>query len=79
MSQRHELRVTRLEEAAQEHGHFLGSLLVAAVLSAEHGIGLLKKDFLSYSRSQEEIARFRAMKRIFDPDGILNPGKVIDV
>jgi len=48
-------------------------------ISAEHGIGLLKKDFLSYSRSEEEIALFRAMKRIFDPDGILNPGKVIDV
>ena len=48
-------------------------------ISAEHGIGLLKKDFLSYSRTEEELALFRAMKRVFDPDGILNPGKVIDL
>jgi FAD/FMN-containing dehydrogenase len=48
-------------------------------ISAEHGIGLLKKDFLSYSRSPEEIALFRSMKRLLDPDGILNPGKVIDL
>jgi FAD/FMN-containing dehydrogenase len=47
-------------------------------ISAEHGIGLLKKDFLGYSRSPEEIALFRAMKRLFDPNGILNPGKVFE-
>ncbi len=45
-------------------------------ISAEHGIGLLKKDFLHYSRSAEEIAIFRAMKAVLDPRGILNPGKV---
>ena len=46
-------------------------------ISAEHGIGLLKKEFLSYSRSQEEIALMRAMKAALDPKGILNPGKVL--
>ncbi|GAB4205331.1 MAG: FAD-binding oxidoreductase [Sandaracinaceae bacterium] len=45
-------------------------------ISAEHGIGLLKKDFLGYSRTPEEIALFHGMKRLFDPNGILNPGKV---
>jgi FAD/FMN-containing dehydrogenase len=47
-------------------------------ISAEHGIGLLKKEFLSFTRSPAEIDLFRAMKRIFDPKGILNPGKVWD-
>jgi len=46
-------------------------------ISAEHGIGLLKKEFLSYSRSHEEIALMRAMKAVLDPKGILNPGKVL--
>lgn len=45
-------------------------------ISAEHGIGLLKKDFLSFSRSQTEIDSMKAIKKIFDPNGILNPGKL---
>lgn len=47
-------------------------------VSAEHGIGLLKKDLLAYSRSAAEIAAMRAIKRVFDPAGIMNPGKVFD-
>ena len=45
-------------------------------ISAEHGVGMLKKDYLSYSRSEEEIAIMRDIKKVFDPKGILNPGKV---
>jgi FAD/FMN-containing dehydrogenase len=45
-------------------------------VSAEHGIGLLKKDILHYSRSPDEIALMKSLKRVFDPNGILNPGKV---
>ncbi|MET0343345.1 MAG: FAD-binding oxidoreductase [Polyangiales bacterium] len=47
-------------------------------ISAEHGIGLLKKPYLGYSRSPEELAMLHAVKRALDPNGILNPGKVID-
>lgn len=46
-------------------------------ISAEHGIGTLKRPFLNYSRSEAEIALMRTLKRALDPDGILNPGKVI--
>ena len=46
-------------------------------ISAEHGVGLTKKSFLTYSRSPEEIELMRGIKKVFDPDGILNPGKVI--
>jgi len=45
-------------------------------ISAEHGIGSLKRQFLHYSRSPEEIALMRAIKSTMDPNGILNPGKI---
>jgi FAD/FMN-containing dehydrogenase len=47
-------------------------------ISAEHGIGLTKKDFLHYTRSPDEMATMRAIKKALDPHGILNPGKIFD-
>ncbi len=47
-------------------------------ISAEHGIGLLKKAHLGYSRTPAELELMRALRRVFDPQGILNPGKVVD-
>ncbi len=49
----------------------------SATASAEHGIGLLKKDLLASSRSSQEIVFFQHIKQIFDPAGILNPGKLL--
>jgi FAD/FMN-containing dehydrogenase len=46
-------------------------------VSAEHGIGLLKREFLPVSRTAEELAAMAAIKRALDPNGILNPGKVL--
>ena len=48
-------------------------------VSAEHGVGTLKAPYLDYSKSDSEIDAMRAIKAIFDPDGILNPGKVFSV
>ena len=47
-------------------------------ISAEHGIGLLKKAYLGVSRSPEEISVLRRVKLALDPQGILNPGKIFD-
>jgi FAD/FMN-containing dehydrogenase len=47
-------------------------------ISAEHGIGLLKKEFLKFSRSEKEIELFKMMKAVYDPHLILNPGKIFD-
>ena len=46
-------------------------------ISAEHGVGLLKKEQLSFSRSAEEIRLMHSLKRVFDPNGIMNPGKLL--
>jgi FAD/FMN-containing dehydrogenase len=46
-------------------------------ISAEHGIGLLKKDFLGYVRSEAELALMAGLKRVMDPKGLLNPGKIL--
>jgi FAD/FMN-containing dehydrogenase len=45
--------------------------------SAEHGVGVVKKDQLELYRSTAELDLMRAMKTALDPNNILNPGKVI--
>ncbi|MGK0500937.1 MAG: FAD/FMN-containing dehydrogenase [Oceanicoccus sp.] len=47
-------------------------------VSAEHGVGMTKKAYLQYSRSSEEIALMKQIKQLFDPKGIINPGKIFD-
>ncbi len=47
-------------------------------ISAEHGVGLLKKDYLHYTRSALEVSIMRQIKKAFDPRGIMNPGKIFD-
>ena len=46
-------------------------------ISAEHGIGLMKRDALARFKSPVELAMLRAIKQALDPKGILNPGKVL--
>ncbi len=48
-------------------------------VSAEHGIGLMKKKYLGYTRSPEEIAYLKAIKAAFDPNNVMNPGKLFDL
>jgi FAD/FMN-containing dehydrogenase len=46
-------------------------------ISAEHGIGLTKKAWLPYTRSEPELALMRRLKAALDPQNLLNPGKVV--
>lgn len=46
-------------------------------ISAEHGVGITKKSFLTFTRSPAEIELMKGIKKTFDPDNIMNPGKVI--
>jgi glycolate oxidase subunit GlcD len=64
--------------------HHVDNILFTAIhkyegsISAEHGVGLTKKPYLLYSRSAEEVRIMKSIKAIFDPDGIMNPGKIFD-
>jgi FAD/FMN-containing dehydrogenase len=45
-------------------------------VSAEHGIGLEKREYLSWTRNPAEITLMKSLKRALDPENILNPGKI---
>jgi FAD/FMN-containing dehydrogenase len=62
----------RVDEAVLQMVGALGGSI-----SAEHGIGTAKKQWLHLSRSASEIAAFRALKRALDPDGVLNPNVLL--
>lgn len=51
---------------------------INGAVSAEHGIGLEKKNYLHISRSETEINLMKSLKKALDPNNILNPGKVFD-
>ncbi len=46
-------------------------------VSAEHGIGMLKREWLGHSRSEAELAAMRAVRRALDPAGLLNRGRIL--
>ncbi|WP_299185540.1 FAD-binding oxidoreductase [uncultured Psychrobacter sp.] len=48
-------------------------------VSAEHGVGMTKKPYLHYSRSETEITYLREIKKVFDPNNIMNRGKIFDM
>ena len=50
---------------------------VGGTITAEHGIGTMKRQYLSLCRSEQEIDLMRALKKAMDPNNILNPGRVI--
>jgi FAD/FMN-containing dehydrogenase len=49
----------------------------SGAITAEHGVGVLKRDYLNLSRTDGEIALMKTIKAAMDPKGILNPGRVI--
>jgi FAD/FMN-containing dehydrogenase len=65
------------------HGHSMSPKIFEIVaarrgsISAEHGVGLLKRDFLGYTRSEDEIKLMQGLKALFDPHQILNPNKLL--
>lgn len=74
--------IVAVGDGSEETHHIVEELVYGGVrdlrgsISAEHGIGFDKKAYLSFTRAPEEIALMKQMKQLFDPKGILNPGKV---
>jgi D-lactate dehydrogenase len=56
---------------------FEATLALGGQLSGEHGIGLAKREFMRLALDPATLAAMRAIKQVFDPDGILNPGKLL--
>jgi glycolate oxidase len=55
---------------------FQAAVALGGTISGEHGVGLLKREFVSLEQSPGAISLQRAVKRVFDPQGILNPHKM---
>lgn len=49
---------------------------LGGTLSGEHGIGIAKKTYMTIAMSETNILLMRGIKKVFDPNGILNPGKI---
>ena len=71
---RDETRWPLVERAA--HDTFLAALELGGTLSGEHGIGMLKRDYMERALGSVSIEVHRNLKHALDPQGILNPGKV---
>ncbi|KGM53829.1 dimethylmenaquinone methyltransferase [Lysobacter daejeonensis GH1-9] len=56
---------------------FTLAVSLGGTLSGEHGIGLAKRDFMPQAVTPATLAVMRQLKAVFDPDGILNPGKLL--
>ena len=68
----------RVRQAAMDRLYALAEAMQGEV-SGEHGIGHAKADFLLDSLGTDQIALMRGIKQVFDPRGILNPGKVFSL
>jgi glycolate oxidase len=49
---------------------------MGGVISGEHGIGITKKPYIDIQLDRKHIELMQALKRVFDPKGIMNPGKI---
>jgi D-lactate dehydrogenase len=56
---------------------FALTLSLGGTLSGEHGIGMMKREFMPQAVAASTLSLMRQLKSVFDPDGILNPGKLL--
>jgi glycolate oxidase len=68
---------TDLTKGIREIFSFVKSL--GGTISGEHGIGLVQKSYLDIVFTKTELDLIRSIKKVFDPNGILNPNKIIDL
>ena len=56
---------------------FADAVALRGTLSGEHGIGLVKRDYMPLEQSERVLEWQRKWKAMWDPDDLLNPGKVL--
>ena len=66
----------RVHEAFQEI--FDEAIRLGGTITGEHGVGLAKKEFLPKFAGDGQMRVLRSLRRVLDPNGILNPGKMFD-
>ncbi len=66
-------RAEKVRQELYEDGRARGG-----VISGEHGIGLVKKKYLVQSLGPKQLELMKGLKKVFDPNSILNPGKIVD-
>jgi len=74
--ERNKEEMHRIEEAFKEI--FDEAIRLGGTITGEHGIGLAKKSFLPKFVGDAQMGVLRSLRRILDPNGILNPGKIFD-
>ncbi len=72
---RKEEEVERVHAAEEEMCR--AALEMGGTLTGEHGVGYVKRTFLTWAYSKDELEMTRRLKEFFDPNGILNPGKIV--
>lgn len=61
------------------HEIFTRGIAMGGTISGEHGIGLAKKKYIGIALTQPELDLMRRVKKAFDPNNIMNPGKIFDL
>jgi glycolate oxidase len=74
--ERNKEEMHRVEEAFKEI--FDETIRLGGTITGEHGVGLAKKSFLPKFAGDAQMRVMRELRRVLDPNGILNPGKVFD-
>ncbi|MCL4369613.1 MAG: FAD-binding oxidoreductase, partial [Chloroflexi bacterium] len=66
---------------ARQANHEIVELCVqmGGTITGEHGVGLEKRDYMPLLFNESDLAAMRLIRRVFDPDGLLNPGKLLPI
>ena len=75
-NERNKEEMHRVEAAAKEI--FEEAIRLGGTITGEHGVGVAKKAFLPQFAGETQMRVLKQLRRVFDPNGILNPGKMFD-
>jgi glycolate oxidase len=74
LDKRDEETSARAESAIEEV--FQKTIALGGTISGEHGVGITKAQYIRMEIGTEELALMKRIKAMFDPNGVLNPGKI---